>query len=353
MEGELLVYGSYGYTGSLIARRVVAADASLTIAGRRTEPLEQQATELGVDHRVFSLEHPAIVEAQLADTDAVLNCAGPFSATADPLVDACLETGTDYLDIAGRIQILEAAALRDDDAEQAGITVLPAVGFDAVPTDCLAAILAEEVPSPERLTMALDGLGTFSPGTVKSIIESLDWSGAVREDGKIRSVPVAWKTRTFEFGVEEKTGVTVPWGTVSTAYYSTSIENIETYATVPDVAAKVMRRVRPLTPLLSSSLLRRLLVPVVDRVVSGPTPDERAQNTNRIWAEVTNDDGNRAVAQLTTPDTYELTAATAVESARRVLAGDVEPGFQTPASAFDADYVTEFDGVTLTLEESV
>ncbi|WP_320055367.1 saccharopine dehydrogenase family protein [Haloferax mediterranei] len=275
MEGELLVYGSYGYTGSLIAHRAVADDASPTIAGRRAEPLEQQATELGVDHRVFSLEQPAIVEDQLADVDAVLNCAGPFVTTADPLVDACLETGTDYLDIAGRVQILEAAAKRDADAEQAGITVLPAVGFDAVPTDCLAAILAEEVPNPDRLTMAIDGLGTFSPGTVKSIIKSLDRSGAVREDGAVRSVPVAWKTRTFDFGVEEKTGVTVPWGTVSTAYYSTGIENIETYATVPDIAVKVMRRIRPLSPLLSSSLLQRLLVSAVDRVVSGPTPDQR------------------------------------------------------------------------------
>ncbi|QLG61419.1 saccharopine dehydrogenase family protein [Halorarum salinum] len=347
MNGRVLVYGSYGYAGSLITREAVDAGDAPVLAGRRAEPLEEQATELGLDHRVFSLAHPGVVESQLGDVDAVLNCAGPFSRTVGPLLDACLETGTDYLDIAGRIETVESVAERDRDAERADVTVLPAVGFDVVPTDCLAATLDAELPETERLTLAIDGLGTFSPGTVKSIVESLDRPGAVREDGEIRSVPVAWKTREFDFGFGDETGVTVPWGTVSTAYYSTGIENVETYAVVPAVAVRAMRLGRRLTPLLAFEPLQRLLGMAADRFVSGPTPDERARSTARVWGEATTDDGDRAVARMTTPDTYDLTAATAVESARRVVSGGTEPGFQTPVTAFGADYVTEFDGVTL------
>lgn len=346
MDGELLIYGSYGYTGSLIAERAVETGASPILAGRRAGPLEEQATDLGLEYRAFSLRHPSIVETQLEDVDAVLNCAGPFSSTAEPMLDACLETGTHYLDIAGRISVLESLAQRDTEVTDAGLTALPAVGFDAVPTDCLAATLAQRIDAPQTLTMALDGLATFSPGTVKSIIESLDRPGAIRKDGVIQDVPVAWKTRAFDFGIEEKTGVTVPWGTVSTAYYSTGIENIETYATVPEFAVDAIRWGRPLTPLFSSRLLQTVLSAAADRFVSGPTPDERTQSPTRIWAEVTGED-DAAVARLTTPDTYDFTATTAMESARRVLEDDVEHGFQTPVTAFGADYVTEFDGVSL------
>jgi short subunit dehydrogenase-like uncharacterized protein len=347
MEGELLVYGSYGYTGSLVARRAVEEGGDPIIAGRRAEPLEDQATELGLDHRPFSLEHPRVVEEHVADVDAVLNCAGPFSATVDPLLGACLEAGTDYLDIAGRVDVLEEIAQRDSDADRAGVAVLPAVGFDAVPTDCLAATLDADLPDAERLTLAIDGLGTFSPGTVKSIVEGLDRPGAVRENGAVRSVPVAWKTREFDFGLGAKPGVTVPWGTISTAYYSTGVGTIETYATVPKGAVGAMRRGRPLVPVLSAGPIRRLLAAAADQFVAGPTPDERAAHTVRIWGEARNGDGDRALARMTTPDPYDVTAATAVESALRVLDGEVEPGFQTPVTAFDADYALGFDGIAL------
>ncbi len=346
MEGEeLLIYGSYGYTGSLVVETAVDRGLSPTVAGRRATPVEEQATALGLDHRVFSLEHPEVVERQVADADAVLNCAGPFSATAEPLASACRAAGTDYLDIAGEIDVLEAIAARDRDAEQAGVTLLPAVGYDVVPTDCLAAHLEMELPSATRLTLAIDGLGTFSPGTVKSIIEELGEPGVVREGGALRTVPAAWRTRRIDFGEGEKPAVTIPWGDVSSAYYTTGIPNVEVYASVPEYAVGAMRRTRGLSGVLGARPVQWALQRAADAVVSGPTPAERARSHTRIWGEVAADDGNRAVAWLRTPDTYELTATTAVESARRVLAGEVEPGFQTPASAFGPEFVLGFDGV--------
>jgi len=345
MGDDLLIYGSYGYTGSMIAARAVGEGLSPTLAGRRSEPLERRASELGCDHRVFSLQHPEVVADRVGEYDVVLNCAGPFAGTAEPIVEACLSVGTDYLDIAGEVDVLEDLVQHDRDAEKAGTTLLPAVGFDVVPTDCLASYLHERLPSADRLTIALDGVATVSPGTVKSALEGLRRPGLVRQDGEIRSVPLGWKTRRVDFGQGEQPAVTVPWGDVSTAYYTTGIPNIETYLSVPEFALAPIRWLRPAAPVLATDPVRTALKAVADVAVSGPTPDERSRSVVRVWAEAEDEDGNRVVARLRTPNPYDLTAATAVESTRQVLQGEVDPGFQTPASAFDSEFVLEFDGV--------
>jgi short subunit dehydrogenase-like uncharacterized protein len=344
MADDLLIYGSYGYTGALVTETADEEGLEPTLAGRRAEPLERQATDRGLDHRVFSLSHPDVIEKHVAEFDAVLNCAGPFSATAEPLVTACLRSGTDYLDITGEIDAFETIAERDREAERADVTLLPGVGFDVVPTDCLAAYLGAQLPSADRLNLAIDGLGTFSPGTLKSVVEGLSQGGAARIDGDIRTVPPAWKTRRIDLGAGPKPAVTIPWGDVATAYYTTGIQNIETYATVPEYAASVMSRTGPLTCLLGSSPVQRALKGFIDTSVTGPTADERAWSTTRIWGEVEDEDGERVAARLQTPDTYDLTARTATETARRVLSSEVDAGFQTPASAFGPDYILEFDG---------
>ena len=78
------------------------------LAGRNARLLKPQATELGLEHRVFGLDDTVALERLLADVPVVLNCAGPFIYTYRPLVDACLRTGTHCLDITGEIPVYEA-----------------------------------------------------------------------------------------------------------------------------------------------------------------------------------------------------------------------------------------------------
>ena len=345
MADKLLIYGSYGYTGALISKRAIDKGISPVLGGRRAEPLEAQATDLGLEHRTFSLEHPTIIEETVEEFDAVLNCAGPFSSTAAPLLDACIRTGTDYLDITGEINVLESIATRHADAVEAGVTLLPAVGFDVVPTDCLAVFLAEQIDDPTHLRLALDGFETFSPGTGKSMVEGLSRPGVVRENGEMRTVPPAWKTREFTFDDVQKEAVTVPWGDISTAFHTTNIPNIETYATVPEYTIAIMERSTRVSRILKARPFQAVLKSLIDTFVSGPTAAEREQNVTRIVGEVENEAGEQASAYIQTPDTYDLTAETAVESAHRVLEDDVDAGFQTPGGAFGADFVLEFVGV--------
>ena len=105
----------------------------------------------------------------------MLHIAGPFSATSKPMADACLRTGTHYFDITGEIDVFEALAARDAEATKAGIMLLPGVGFDVVPSDCLAVHLKQRMPDAIDLKISIGGLNALSHGTAKSMVEGVAW----------------------------------------------------------------------------------------------------------------------------------------------------------------------------------
>ena len=81
--------------------------------------------------------------------------------------------GGHYLDITGEIPVIEAAASRHDRAVKAGVCLIPAVGFDVVPSDCLAAMLARRLPDATELILAFTGVSRLSTGTAKTMLEGL------------------------------------------------------------------------------------------------------------------------------------------------------------------------------------
>ncbi|KTG09183.1 hypothetical protein AUR64_15430 [Haloprofundus marisrubri] len=345
---ELVIYGSYGYTGSLVAEKAVERGLDPILVGRDAQKVTDQADELGVRARVASLD---TVADRIDDAHTVVNCAGPFSKTAEPMVDACLDAGANYLDITGEIQVFERLNRRSSEAEEAGVTLLPGTGFDVVPTDCLAAHLAERLPNATHLSLGFDTSGSLSRGTLKTAIEGFGDGGAIREDGKLHQVPSAWKTREIDFGRGWRTAVTIPWGDVSTAYTTTGIPNIEVYSTFPDSTRRTMEAQRYLAPLLDTKPAKRVLKRLTDRYAEDPSTEERADATVYVWGEATDDGDERVVSRLRTPHAYALTAETAVLCAEKTLAGDAPVGYQTPASAFGADLILEVPGVERTDED--
>src|SRR5262249_24920612 len=153
-------------------------------AGRREEAIAPIAEQHGLPFRIFDLPNANDAERALDGVAAVLLAAGPFSATSKPALDACLATGTHYLDITGEIDVFEACFARRDEAVKRGIAVLPGVGFDVVPSDCLAKRLAEALPEAVELELAFAG-GTSSAGTLKTMLEGLPKGGRVRRGGTI------------------------------------------------------------------------------------------------------------------------------------------------------------------------
>lgn len=346
-HGGLLIYGAYGYTGELTAR--FARDLRQLkpiLAGRSARRVEAVARHYGFESRCFGLDDAQALDAGLAGIKVVLHCAGPFSRTSKPMVDACLRNGTHYLDITGEIDVFEACAARDEEAREAGVMLLPGTGFDVVPSDCLAAHVATKRPGAEQLTLAFAGLGKMSHGTATTVVENLGKTGLVRRGGRIAPTRLGSLTREIDFPViGRRHAMCIPWGDVSTAYYSTGIPNIECYAMTPPVAAKGALLAGYIPRVVGSSAVKGLLQKRIDRGPAGPSDVEREAGASFLWAEARDGSGRKAEARLVTPEGYTLTALASLEIARRALEGDAALGFQTPAKAYGADLILAFDGV--------
>jgi short subunit dehydrogenase-like uncharacterized protein len=344
MAGRFLIYGAYGYTGELITR--YAADRGLKpiLAGRDEAKTAAMASKYGFEYRVFSLEDARGLDDALRDVNMVLHCAGPFSLTSRPMVDACLRNNKHYTDITGEIAVFEACAARDREAREAGVMLMPGVGFDVVPSDCLALHLKNRLSSATHLTLAFYGMGRLSHGTQATMTMNVGKGGVVRRDRKITSVPAAWRTRKIDFGEVTKTGVTIPWGDVATAWYSTGIPNIEVYTVVPPSNLKMLKLSRYLGWLLATKPFQSYLQSKIP--TGGPSDEERAKGRTLMWGEATDDAGNRVEARQQGPEGYTLTALAALNIAEKILAGDFKHGYQTPANAYAADLVLEIEGVS-------
>src|SRR5690606_35660895 len=169
---DFLLYGANGYTGRLILERALAEGLRPLLAGRNAEEIGALAVRHGLESSVFPLDDARALEAALRETRVVLLAAGPFSRTSGPVVEACLRAGAHYLDITGEIGVFEAIAARDAEARAAGVALLPGVGFDVVPTDCLAAHLKRRLPPATRLALAFQGAGGVSRGTALTAVEN-------------------------------------------------------------------------------------------------------------------------------------------------------------------------------------
>jgi len=342
MTGRFMIYGATGYTGRLLARLARDKGMSPIIAGRSEAKLKSLANQYGAEFRAFDLSDRQALDEALGEVDVVLHAAGPFSATSKPMVDACLRTGTHYLDITGEISVFEACARRDDAAKEAGVMVMPGVGFDVVPSDCLAAHMKRRMPDAVDLVLGISGSGSASRGTAKTMIESIGAGTRVRRDGKIVSLGSA-PQREMNFGNGDKPCVGVGWGDVSTAFYSAGIPNITVYFEASPQLEQMASIGGFMRFILSRGFMQRRLKAKVDAEPDGPTEQERAAGASILIGEATNEAGEKVVSRLRTPEGYSLTIRTGLDIVERVLAGETKPGFQTPSMLFGPDYITSFD----------
>jgi short subunit dehydrogenase-like uncharacterized protein len=335
----LLIYGAYGYTGELVVEEALAKGLRPHLAGRDPHKLQGLARRTGLEAQAFDLADSTALEHALTGQRVVLHCAGPFSRTWRPMAEACLKLGVHYLDITGEIEVFEALAARDAEARAAGVMLLPGVGFDVVPTDCLAAHLKARLPGATQLKLAFMGGGGFSRGTRRTMLEGLGEGGMVRRAGRIETVPPGWKTRHVDFGAGNvRTVATIPWGDVATAFYSTGIPDIETYAALPRSQIRFLRLSRYLGWLLQSALVQAQLRHRMDAGRAGPDAATRAHTASYIWGEVRDAEGEHLESRMSCANGYAFTARSAVAAARRALAGEVQPGFRTPSLAFGAGF---------------
>lgn len=339
---KYMIYGATGYTGELIAKEAIARNQTPILAGRNPEKVAALANELGLTSKSFALESVSQVAAELADVDLVIHCAGPFELTAEVMMKACIASKTHYLDITGELDIFELAASFHEQAQVAGVVLCPGVGFDVIPTDCVAAQLKAQLPDATHLKLGFDSRSRMSRGTAKTSARRIGEGGSVRKNGKIVTVPLAYKAEKIDFGGGEKLAMTIPWGDVSTAYHSTGIGNIEVYIPASPKLVSRMRKMNWLRWLFRMEFMKNWLMKKIDAQPAGPKDEERAKYYTWVWGEASNAKGDVVTLRKQVLNGYTLTAKGAITMATHVLSNPQSGGFTTPSKQYGADLVEQF-----------
>ena len=342
-KSRLLLYGAYGYTGRLTAELAAARKLDVVLAGRNEDALLPLGARLSLSTRVVGLNDPGQLSAALKDISCVVHMAGPFANTSAPMLNACLATHTNYIDITGEIEVFETLWSREEEIRRARITVVPGAGFDVVPSDCLAGYVASKFERACSLVMALRGLESASQGTLRTAIRQVSKPVLCRREGTI--VPIEDRSaRSINFGYGDEPCVPVSWGDVATAFHSTGIGNITVYFRRTKLfrSADIVGRV--FGPLLRSRLGQSALAAMVRRFPEGPSQAERNGRRSTIWAEAIDPLGRSFKAILCTPDAYDFAANSALEISSRIVLLPVPLGLVTPFQAFGADFVVSLPG---------
>jgi short subunit dehydrogenase-like uncharacterized protein len=345
-SGPIAVYGATGYTGRLVVGELARAGADFVIAGRNPDKLERLRSDLALEVRAVPalLDDPASLRALFSDCAVVINCAGPFGLHGEPVLRAAIETRTHYLDTTGEQPWMKLAFERyGPGASDAEVAVIPAMGFDYVPGDMLAALTAAGMGEVDEVTLAY-GWFDFQPtrGTMQTALEII--SGEAVEWRKLQWLPAEKPLGAASFDFPAPIGrqrmlrypageqITVPRH-VATRRVRTLLTTT-TFAPTPRLAPLLQLLARP-TGLALRTPLKRAVGAAVARLPEGPTEQQRAADHYTIVCEVSRGTDVRRGA-LHGRNTYGITAALivrgALEAAGRGFSGR---GGLAPSQAFD------------------
>jgi short subunit dehydrogenase-like uncharacterized protein len=323
---KLMIYGATGYSGRMAAEQAKLLGLQPILAGRDDAALSGLAAELGLTHRAFAVDDSAAVEQALSDVAVLLNCAGPFMHTAAPLMHAAIRAGCHYLDIAAELDSYRLAEQLDDAAKLAGVMLMPGGGGSVAMLGCLAAHAMARVDQPHSVDIALHVSGTMSRGSAISATENMSAACLARVEGELQADDQQ-ATQAFDFGRGPVACFPVTLPDLVTIWRATHVPNIRTFVHVSGAA-----------------------FPTGDLAAlpDGPTAEQRDANRYQASVVVTGADGAIARALLDTVNGYSFTPMAAAQAARRMLAGEVRPGFQVPAQQFGMGFAETIADTSIT-----
>jgi short subunit dehydrogenase-like uncharacterized protein len=343
MGRRVLIYGSTGYTGRLLVEQAIEQGLGIVLAGRSTTKVKEQASSLGLPWRSASLEHDARLADIVSEVSLVINAAGPFAVTTAPMLNACLRAGTHYLDLSGELSTFEIAYQADKKALRKKIMVMPGAGFGIVATECLASYVCARLPLANYLRLGLSQSNRLSRGSVRTVFTFPRDTVTIRRNGKLVAIPFGHLEHRFDFGYGLRSSIAVTWPDVFTSYYSLGIPNTEVYIKFEPIAQGFYQlgRLVPGLGLLGGSVLGEIASALVP---DGPSRLQRRLMRSVVVAEAEDNWRRKSLARLETIDGYSFSAAIAIRIAKRILAGEMRCGFQTPVAVFGNDLVFDVAG---------
>ncbi len=344
----IAVHGASGFTGRLIVEQLAAAGHSVIAIGRDEAQVLAAVPEqvAGVVVRqALSDDLPALVAA-LEGADVVVNAAGPFVRTGQTVAHAAVAAQVHYVDITGEQPFIRWLYKSVDvPAQRAGITMVPAAGYDFLPGDLLASVAASKVVGARDIHVSYAILGSrrFGPrsslGTRRTLAlligaPCLAFVGSEEVEeiiGEARRL--AW----FPRPVGPRHAASVAGGeALFVPRHVPGVSTVRTYLAVGSFQSEVLQ-------LLSTASRARAVNSLIGRILSrGRNPSMQARKATR-WAVVAEAAaaGGVARAWANGVDPYGFTAFAAATVAERLSIGTAQPGVQSPVQVVDATALLE------------
>ncbi|HEU5471436.1 MAG TPA: saccharopine dehydrogenase NADP-binding domain-containing protein [Actinophytocola sp.] len=341
---DLVLFGASGFTGALTAEYLaghVPAGCRWALAGRNRTKLAALRERLAATNpavRDLPLLHAdvtdhASVRAVAAATRVVLTTVGPYALYGEPLVAACAEHGTDYLDLTGEPEFVDRMYLRHHArAKQTGARLVHACGFDSIPHDLGAYFTVQQLPEGVPVTVEghVRGSGTISGGTFHSALvvasRGRETLRAARDRRAADPGPADRRIAT-PTGRPHRAGGrwSVPLGTIDPQIIGRSAAALPRYG--PDFTYRHFASVKRLTTVvaagigISALLLLAQIAPARDWLLGrrkpgeGPSPQKRARSWFTVRFSGTGG-GRRVITEVSGGDPgYTETAKMLAESA--------------------------------------
>lgn len=343
-QGPIAVYGATGFTGRLVAHELEKSGADFLIAGRNSEKLDRLASELETDppRVAVTVDDREGLREMLNGCSTVIACAGPFTLHGEPVLAAAVDTGTNYLDTTGEQPFIAMAYDRyGSRAEQAGIAVIPGMGFDYVPGDMIASLTAMGIDRAETVRLAYATDFQMTRGTMLSALEMIKGGDLEWRDGRLVPADQSVDRGSFDFGspLGEVQMTRYPAGEHLTVPRHIDTDRVETMLSAGSIAPGALEKVTPYVArplgILMRTPVRGLTGRLVSRLPEGPTPESRNEARFTVCCEVIGDDRVHR-GRISGRDVYGITAAFIVKGAIEAAVGDIDrSGGLAPSEAFD------------------
>lgn len=187
---DFVLYGATSFVGQIMVEYLSSLSSeefTWAIAGRS----EKKLLELKAQHQLEDLPHFVAdandqekLVALCQRSKVIVTTVGPYALYGEPVLAACVQTGTDYCDLTGEPQWIKAMLDKyEAKAKQSGARIVHCAGFDSVPSD-LGVFLSQSLAIKKtgkpasQIKMRVRKLkGTASGGTVASILNVLKEAG--------------------------------------------------------------------------------------------------------------------------------------------------------------------------------
>ena len=340
-ERRIIVFGATGFTGRLVAERLAAQSASAVLAGRSEESVRSLAEPLGLEWRVADAMRQNSVFALAERGDVLVSLVGPFSKWGEPAVRAAIAAGGIYIDSTGEpVFIRRVFEEFGPPAERAGAALLPAMGYDYVPSALAGALALEEAGlDAQRIDIGYYAFGAgSSAGTRRSSVAVALDEGYAFRGGAVVSARMAERVRSFFVRGKERDGVSIGGTehlTLPASY--PSVLEVNVYLGWFGALAKPLQ-VGSLAGSVAMRLpgVRPALKAAADRLVGLANAPDPESGISWVVAEAFDAAGERlSLVELSGGEPYTLTARVLAWAAQRAASEGVDGvGPLGPVQAF-------------------